>query len=114
VRRYNEWTVGGESACQPWRYTDVMADDDVIVRLSHDQALVLSQWLYEMMFEGDGRGRLDPLIEDRTVWSSLWKIAGTLDATLPDIFAADYAERLDAARSGLGEELGEYIMPQEW
>jgi hypothetical protein len=90
-----------------------MASDDVIVRLSRDQALVLSHWLYEMMFEGDGSSQLDPVIEDRTVWSALYRIAGTLDKALPDIFAADCADRLDAARARLARELGEYFMTQE-
>jgi hypothetical protein len=90
-----------------------MAPDEVIVRLSRDQALVLSRWLHEKMFEGDGR-RLQLVIEDPTVWSPLYRIAGTLDTRLPEVFAADYAERLDAARARLAEELGEHIMTQEW
>jgi hypothetical protein len=90
-----------------------MAPDDVIVRLSRDQALVLSHWLHEMTFEGDGNNRLGPVIEDRTVWSALYTIAGTLDKALPDIFAASYADYLDAARARLAKELGGYFMNQE-
>jgi hypothetical protein len=90
-----------------------MAPDDIIVRLSRDQALVLSHWLHEMMFEGDGNSQLDPVIEDRTVWSALYTIAGTLDKAFPGVFAASYADRLDAARARLAKELGGYFMTQE-
>jgi hypothetical protein len=35
------------------------------------------------------------LVDDRAVWSALLKISGTLETTLPDMFAADYRERLE-------------------
>ncbi|GAB2950834.1 hypothetical protein GCM10027028_61380 [Streptomyces sundarbansensis] len=37
----------------------------------------------------------------------LHRIAGTLDKSLPEIFAADYAERLEAARGRLRPALGD-------
>lgn len=44
---------------------------------------------------------LSRLVGDAAVWAPLHRIAGTLDKSLPGIFAADYAERLEAARSRL-------------
>ncbi|MFJ4620855.1 hypothetical protein [Streptomyces sp. NPDC088812] len=40
-------------------------------------------------------------VDDAAVWAPLHRIAGTLDKSLPGIFAADYAEPLEGARSRL-------------
>ncbi|RKS06988.1 hypothetical protein DFP74_2638 [Nocardiopsis sp. Huas11] len=78
-------------------------NDDVTIRLSQDQALVLSDWLDR----AEGGPALDAAIDDRAVWSALHTISGTLDTSLPGIFAADYAGRLAAARERLIETLGD-------
>ncbi|GAB3938674.1 hypothetical protein GCM10029976_053520 [Kribbella albertanoniae] len=80
-----------------------MNDDPVTITLTHDQALVLSDWLYEAMMKSD---RLGSIITDRAVWSPIYTITGALDTTLPELFAADYADRLAAARARLLVLLG--------
>jgi hypothetical protein len=76
-----------------------MIDGQVGVTFSHDQALVLSEWLDQLV----GTERFDVLVnEDPAVWAALHRLAGTLEKSLPDIVAADYGHRLDRARWRLG------------
>jgi hypothetical protein len=84
--------------------------DDFTIRLTHDQAAVLSDWLYRLI----GTERFDTIVdEDPAVWSALHAISGVLETTLPDIFAADYSARLDAARGRLLESLGEGFLSRK-
>jgi hypothetical protein len=70
-------------------------DADLVIRLDHDQALVLSDWLDRVM----NTERFEALVdEEPAVWLPLRQISGALETTLPDVFAADYIERLDRAR----------------
>ncbi|MFF4574143.1 hypothetical protein [Streptomyces sp. NPDC001410] len=73
-----------------------MENPEIIIRLTPDEALVLSDWLEQVQMTD-----LSRLVDDAAVWAPLHRIAGTLDKSLPGIFAADYAERLDAARRRL-------------
>ncbi|XIE79497.1 hypothetical protein AB6O49_18750 [Streptomyces sp. SBR177] len=73
-----------------------MENPEIIIKLTPDEALVLSDWLEQVQMTD-----LSPLVDDAAVWAPLHRIAGTLDKTLPGIFAADYAERLEAARRRL-------------
>ncbi|WP_220377986.1 hypothetical protein [Streptomyces inhibens] len=41
------------------------------------------------------------------------RLAGTLDKAIPEIFAADYAERLHAARRRLNESMGSFAEEQD-
>jgi len=76
---------------------------EVTVTFSHDEALVLSDWLDRML----GTDRFDTLVdEDPAVWSGVYRLAGTFDTTLPEIFAADYRPRLERARQRLLARLG--------
>lgn len=75
-----------------------MDDEAVTIRLTHDQAFVLSDWLYQVMFRSDD---LEGIIHDRAVWSPIHAISGTLDGTLTEIFMPDYTERLQAAQERL-------------
>ncbi|MFI8391650.1 hypothetical protein [Streptomyces sp. NPDC085540] len=65
----------------------------ITIELSRDEALVLSDWLERVQMTN-----LSRLVEDEVVWAPVHRLAGTLDTALPEIFAADYAERLAAAR----------------
>ncbi|MGW1728113.1 hypothetical protein ACWCQK_35110 [Streptomyces sp. NPDC002306] len=56
---------------------------------------------------------LSRLVDDPAAWAPIHKIAGTLDKALPGIFAADYAERLDAARHRLRETAGSFTEEQD-
>jgi hypothetical protein len=76
--------------------------------LSGDQALVLSDWLHRVMCTAafDGLVNADP-----AVWSSLYRLAGTLETSLTEVFTADYVVRLDQARERLSVEVGEVAPP---
>ncbi|TLQ45374.1 hypothetical protein [Streptomyces marianii] len=79
-----------------------MDDEEITIRLTRDQAFVLSDWLYQVMFQSDD---LEGIMRDRAVWSPIYTISGTLDTTLSEIFMPDYAERLDAAKERLRADL---------
>ncbi|MDX3098330.1 hypothetical protein PV417_28030 [Streptomyces sp. ME19-03-3] len=73
-----------------------MENPEIIIKLTSDEALVLSDWLEQVQMTDVSR-----LVDDAAVWAPLHRIAGTLDKSLPGIFAADYTERLEAARTRL-------------
>lgn len=73
------------------------------IRLTRDQAFVLSDWLYEVMMQSD---RLGAIVPDRAVWSGIYAISGTLETTLPEVFMPDYACCLEQARQRLLEAVG--------
>jgi hypothetical protein len=78
-------------------------EEPVVIKLTRDQAFVLSDWLYEAMFKSDD---LSAIVNDRSVWSAIYAISGTLDTTLGEIFMPDYSERLAAAKQRLRETMG--------
>jgi hypothetical protein len=81
----------------------VGGDEDVTIKLSRDQAFVLSDWLYRMM----GTPAFDNLVnEDRAVWSPLYTIARTLETSLVEVFMPDYTGRLESARERLLDGAG--------
>ncbi|MEU0009431.1 hypothetical protein ABZ079_35740 [Streptomyces sp. NPDC006314] len=73
-----------------------MENPEIIIKLTPDEALLLSDWLEQVQMTD-----LSRLVGDAAVWAPLHRIAGTLDKSLPGICAADYAERMKAARSRL-------------
>lgn len=75
----------------------------MIIKLTRDQAFVLSDWLYTVMMQSD---KLDAIVPDRAVWSGIYAISGTLETTLPEVFMPDWAGRLDQARQRLLEVVG--------
>ncbi|MGW2716059.1 hypothetical protein [Streptomyces sp. NPDC001492] len=80
-----------------------MVDDEAItIRLTRDQAFVLSDWLYQVMFQSDD---LEGIVHDGAVWSPIYAISGTLDKTLSETFMSDYAPRLEAAKERLRTNL---------
>ncbi|MER7330467.1 MULTISPECIES: hypothetical protein [unclassified Micromonospora] len=99
------------SACTPAclscsGYSRSLTEDSTI-KLTHDQALVLSDWLDKVI----GTERFDATVdEDIAVWSALHRISGTLDKSLVEIFMPDYTARLDAARARLLADLGDYFV----
>jgi hypothetical protein len=85
-----------------------VADDDFTIKLTRDQAFVLSDWLYRMM----GTPAFDNLVnEERAIWSPLYTIAGTLETSLVEVFMPDYSDRLYSARERLLDSLGEIGRP---
>lgn len=81
-----------------------MTDHDITIKLTHDQALVLSNWLSRMI----GSAEFDSLVnQDRAVLSPLYDMDCVLEASLDEILAPDYSTQLDAARQRLLNILGE-------
>jgi hypothetical protein len=73
-----------------------MGDGQVTIKLTSDEALVLSHWLERLQMTDLGR-----VVDDPAVWAPIHRIAGTLDKALPELFAADYDQRIEAARQRL-------------
>jgi hypothetical protein len=78
-------------------------DEPITITLTHDQAFVLSDWLYQV----EGSNELSAIVTDQAVWSPLHRISGTLDKTLVELFMPDYAERLEQARRRLLQSMGD-------
>ncbi|MER5295900.1 hypothetical protein ABT382_28090 [Streptomyces pharetrae] len=76
-----------------------MGDSQVTIKLASDEALVLSHWLEKLQMPD-----LRRVVDDPAVWAPIHRIAGTLDKTLPELFASDYDERLEAVRQRLRPE----------
>ncbi|MFD8326491.1 hypothetical protein [Streptomyces lydicus] len=74
------------------------------IELTGDQALVLSDWLHRVMHKED----FSNVVDDRAVWSALLRISGNLETGLPQIFDSAYSEQLEAARTRLIAELGDF------
>lgn len=79
-----------------------MNEEAITIRITRDQAFVLSDWLYQVMFQSDD---LEGIVPDRAVWSPIYAISGTLDKTLSEIFMPDYGLRLEAAKERLRVDL---------
>ncbi|MFC6022176.1 hypothetical protein ACFP2T_39215 [Plantactinospora solaniradicis] len=87
-----------------------MTEGDFMIKLTRDEALVLSDWLDRMI----GTAEFDGLVnQDRAVWSPLHRIAGTLETSLVEVFALDYPACLDAARERLLDARGEASQPAD-
>lgn len=69
------------------------------IKLTSDEALVMSHWLERLEMT-----ELSELVDDPAVWAPIHKISGTLDKSLVALFAPDYNERLEAARRRLRPE----------
>ncbi|MFQ6197016.1 hypothetical protein [Streptomyces sp. NPDC000405] len=60
------------------------------IKLTSDEALVLSHWLEKLQMT-----ELSRVVDDPAVWAPIHRIAGTLDK-MPDLFAPGYDQRLEA------------------
>ncbi|MER5966234.1 hypothetical protein [Streptomyces sp. NPDC002057] len=76
-----------------------MGDSQVTIKLTSDEALVLSDWLEKLQMTD-----LSRLVDDPAVWVPIHRIAGTLDRSVARLFAPDYDQRLEAARRRLRPE----------
>ncbi|MEW2621292.1 hypothetical protein [Streptomyces sp. NPDC048106] len=76
-----------------------MGDSQVTIKLTSDEALVLSHWLEKLQMTD-----LSRVVDDPAVWGPIHRIAGTLDKALPELFAPDYDQRLADARRRLRPE----------
>lgn len=72
---------------------------DVVLRLSRDEALVLSSWLNRTTDAGQ------PVpFEDQAEQRVLWDLDATLEAQLDEVVSGQYPEYLDAARLRVRDE----------
>lgn len=78
---------------------ECMGDSQVTIKLTGDEALVLSHWLEKLQMTD-----LSRVVDDPAVWAPIHRIAGTLDKALPALFALNYEQRLEAARQRLRPE----------
>lgn len=76
-----------------------MGDSQVTIKLTNDEALVLSHWLEKLQMAD-----LSRVVDDPAIWAPIHRIAGTLDKALPGLFASDYDQQLEAARQRLRPE----------
>lgn len=70
--------------------------DEVTVRLTHDQALVLAEWLAWLEDE-----EIDVPVADPAERSALYGLGGALDRSLVAPLRSDHAVQLAAARDRL-------------
>lgn len=90
------------------QYPSRVSEDGLTITLTRDQALVLSDWLDRQM----GTPAFDNFVNaERAVWSPLYRIAGTLETSLVEVFMPEYSDRLHAARERLLDSLGEIGRP---
>ena len=73
-----------------------MDESDVTIRLTRDEATVLSDWLERLRMTG-----LSSTADDPAAWAPIHRIAGQLDKMLPTLFFPDYDVRLEEARRRL-------------
>ncbi|MEU1710267.1 hypothetical protein ABZ478_33725 [Streptomyces sp. NPDC005706] len=76
-----------------------MGDGEVTIKLTSDQALVLSHRLEKLQMTD-----LSRVVDDPALRAPIHRIAKTLDKALPELFAPDYDQRLQAARRRLRPE----------
>ncbi|MEV0897926.1 hypothetical protein [Actinoplanes sp. NPDC049802] len=85
-----------------------MAGEELIIKLTKDQAFVMSDWLYHMM---DTPEFGDLVNEEPAVWSPLHTFAGTLGKSFVETFMPDYPGRLREARQWLLDSRREFDGP---
>ena len=78
--------------------------EQVSVTFTHDEALVLSDWLARRISEREFAAAVD----DRAVWPAIWRINGSLNGQLVEIFDPRYGEILDQARQRLIATMGDF------
>ncbi|MEW2260675.1 hypothetical protein [Streptomyces sp. NPDC047869] len=73
--------------------------EQVTIRLTSDQALVLSHWP-----ETPQMTDLSRVADDPALWAPIHRITRTPDKALPELFAPDDEQRLQTARRRLRPE----------
>ncbi|MEU4402563.1 hypothetical protein ACIQH6_29075 [Micromonospora orduensis] len=78
-----------------------MAEDEVVLRLGRDEALVLFEWLYRT---DETTNDFADLVEDQAEQRTLWNLTCLLERELAEPFSPQYAELVEQARSRLRDE----------
>ncbi|MFC3503583.1 hypothetical protein ACFOOK_21780 [Micromonospora krabiensis] len=71
---------------------------EVVVRLTHDEALVLFEWLHRTDERTNG---FTGLVEDQAEQRALWNLTCLFEPLLAELFRPDYQELVEQARSRL-------------
>jgi hypothetical protein len=77
-------------------------DDEVVIRLSQDEALVLFEWLYRT---DDLTNDFGDLVEDQAEQRALWNLTCLLERELVQPLLPEYAELVEQARNRLRDEV---------
>ncbi|MGE0789916.1 MAG: hypothetical protein AB7S26_29855 [Sandaracinaceae bacterium] len=72
-----------------------MDEDEILVRMTSDEAVVLLSWLHR--FNQDHQR----IFEDQSEQRALWNLEATLEARLTAVVAENYRDVLAAARQRL-------------
>ncbi len=75
-----------------------MDHDEVMVRLSHDEALVLFEWLYRT---NEATNHLHDLVEDKAEQIALSNLTCLLERELVEPLSPEYSELIAQARTRL-------------
>jgi hypothetical protein len=86
------------------RYGADVPDPDVTIRLPHDEALVLLEWLYRLSERQD----FNEVASQPAERVAVWALHGRLETQSTEIFGPDYSSRLDAARERLAPPDSEF------
>ncbi|MGQ3551260.1 hypothetical protein [Streptomyces rochei] len=76
-----------------------MSDSQVTIKLTGDEALVLSHWLEKLQMRD-----LSRVVDDPAVRVPIHRNARMLDKALSELFALDHDQRLETARQRLRPE----------
>ena len=79
-----------------------MAEDDIAITLSHDEALVLFDWLSRTDAQ---RNDLRDIVEDQAEQRALWNLTCLLEREIPELFSPDYRDAVDQARLRLRDDV---------
>ena len=94
LRFLTPWKTRGDGKQQnPTGERSSMPEEDVSIRLTGDQALVLHDWISRFNESGDATFR------DQAEEKVLWFIEGSLEKVLVAPFAPDYLELVSQARA---------------
>lgn len=78
-----------------------VAEDEVVLRLNRDEALVLFEWLYRT---DEVTNDFADLVEDQAEQRALWNLTCLLERELVEPFSAQYVQMVKQARARLRDE----------
>ncbi|WP_371634631.1 hypothetical protein OG988_00800 [Streptomyces zaomyceticus] len=73
-----------------------MEDPEITIKLTRDEATILSDWLERLQMTD-----LSNTVDDPVAWAPIHRIASQLNKMLPALFFPDYDQRLEEARRRL-------------
>ena len=89
----SDWKLGQDQVSNVLGMEVLAVTNEIPLQLSHDQALVLFEWLART-----GNARVPVAFEDQAEQRVLWDLESALEAVLPEPLSADYRVKLEVAR----------------